>query len=288
MSARVSVRHRAGGRVRTALAAGATTAFAGWLSDRSASPSRWSRTNYRGRPVDLFGGPAATAGVLVACLVSSSAREGRGARTAPLLVAVTAAGLGLYDDLAGGAHARGLRGHLRALKHGQVTTGLVKMAGLAGAGLAAAALDSSERRGSATDVVIDAALVSGTANLVNLLDLRPGRALKVVGAAALPLATRRGGAETGVAELAAGLAATAAALLPADLAERRMAGDCGANALGALLGWTVAAAAGRRGRSTALAAVVGLTLVSEYVSFSAVIERTPVLAAADRWGRLPV
>jgi hypothetical protein len=76
-------------------------------------------------------------------------------------------------------------------------------------------------------------------------------------------------------------------MLPADLAERVMLGDCGANALGALLGLRLAALPHRGARGAALAAVVGLTLASEKVSFTQVIEATPGLRELDRLGRRP-
>ncbi len=131
------------------------------------------------------------------------------------------------------------------------------------------------------DVASSGALIAGTANLVNLLDLRPGRALKVV--AALGAVTTLAGGEPG----ALGAAATGSALaaLPADLGERAMLGDTGANAAGALLGVALAARLERPARLLALAGVTALTLASERVSFTAVIERTPVLDALDRLGR---
>ena len=263
------------------LAAGVATATVRLLDRRPpGGRPRWTRTNFRGAEVDLLAGPAATAGAAAATFPLAV-----GGRTGPLLLTVVTGSLGLYDDLAGETHARGLGGHLRALRGGQVTTGLVKMVGLFGA--AAVTAGSGRQRSTPrtiAGVVADAALVSGTANLVNLLDLRPGRALKAVTLLAAPVAVlgRDGGAE-----VAAGLVGTAAVLLPGDLGERRMVGDCGANTLGALAGWLLVDRLGRTGRTAALAVVVGLTLASERVSFSAVIDRTPALHAIDAWGRQP-
>jgi UDP-N-acetylmuramyl pentapeptide phosphotransferase/UDP-N-acetylglucosamine-1-phosphate transferase len=124
--------------------------------------------------------------------------------------------------------------------------------------------------------------VAGTANLFNLLDLRPGRALKVSLVAAPAVL-----APHPAAGLAAAVVGTGAALLPADLAERSMLGDCGANAVGAVLGTAMVAATPRPVRLVLLAAVTGLTLASEKVSFTKVIEATPVLRELDAIGRRP-
>jgi hypothetical protein len=85
---------------------------------------------------------------------------------------------------------------------------------------------------------------------------------------------------------APGLAA-AVALLRADLREKVMLGDGGANALGAALGVAAAAGAPRRSLAVHLAVLSALTLASERVSFSAVIARTPGLRELDALGRLP-
>jgi hypothetical protein len=80
----------------------------------------------------------------------------------------------------------------------------------------------------------------------------------------------------------------AAVLLPADLGERAMLGDAGANGLGAVLGLALAGRLpGRGARLAALAAVGSLTAASEVVSFSRVIDAVPPLRAVDRLGRLP-
>src|SRR6202035_3604999 len=86
-----------------------------------------------------------------------------------------AAAFGGYDDLAGSGDRRGFRGHLGALAQGDVTTGAVKIGGIGATGLAVAALLG----GSPVDVAVNAGLTAGAANLLNLFDLRPGRAIKV-------------------------------------------------------------------------------------------------------------
>ncbi len=271
------------GRLHAALlgvtAAGAATAV---LERRPpGGPGRWQRTNYADRTVSLLGGVAQAAGTTLALL--GAGRTGAAAAVA----AGTGGLLGAVDDLTereGDRHVKGLRGHLTALRQGQVTTGALKIAGIGGGAAVAALLlpaRSPRRLGRLVERAAGAALNAGTANHLNLFDLRPGRALKVTCAAGAGLALV-GGPGAPVAATALG---AAAAGLPDDLRERTMLGDTGANALGAALGTAVAAHPSRLLRGVTLAAVVGLTLLSERVSFSRVIEHTPVLRAVDQWGR---
>jgi len=246
----------------------------------------WTRTNHRGEPVTLLEGPAAAAAAVAATLVlpGMDCRE----KMAIAAAGAGAAAFGCYDDLAGSGDRRGLRGHLGALAGGEVTTGAVKIAGIGAAGLLASLLAGSRGRsfgGRAADVAINAALVAGAANLLNLFDLRPGRAIKVslIGVTALAIA----GGPDGRAAVAAP-AGAAVALLPEDLGERAMLGDAGANALGAMLGAAAARSLSRPARLAVLAGVAGLTLASEKVSFTKVIARSPVLNWADMLGRRPV
>jgi UDP-GlcNAc:undecaprenyl-phosphate/decaprenyl-phosphate GlcNAc-1-phosphate transferase len=186
-----------------------------------------------------------------------------------------AAAFGAYDDLAGSGDRRGFRGHLGALRQGEVTTGAVKLGGIGVTGVVSAALAG----GSPVDVIVNAGLVAGSANLLNLFDLRPGRAIKVAAASGVLLGAA--GQDSVAAPLGAALA-----LLPEDLGERAMLGDAGANALGAMLGAS-ASGLSRTGRITLLAAIVGITAASEKVSFTKVIARTPALNWLDMLGRRP-
>jgi hypothetical protein len=244
-------------------------------------PKAWSRTNHRGEPVTLLEGPAVAAGAIAGVLAqaaltpATSGSAGRRRAAGMIVGGAAAAAFGAYDDLAGSGDRRGFRGHLGALRHGEVTTGAVKLGGIGAAGLASAMLSG----GSPADVVINAGLVAGGANLLNLFDLRPGRAVKVAAASGALLGAA--GQEGVAAPLGAALA-----LLPEDLGERAMLGDAGANALGALLGAS-AAGLSRPSRLALLAGIAGLTAASEKVSFTKVIARTPALNWLDMLGRRP-
>ncbi|MBB6473474.1 hypothetical protein [Sphaerisporangium rubeum] len=250
----------------------------------------WTRTNHRGEPITLLEGPAFVAGAGTAAALAPGLPVR--VRAAAVLAGVGSGALGAYDDLRGTATSKGFKGHLKALARGEVTTGAVKILGIGAAGLAAAALlprhGTARRAARVTDVLVDGALIAGSANLANLFDLRPGRALKVGTLAGGPLlaAALVKDAPAGAALAAVPLGA-GAALLGEDLGERAMLGDAGANALGALLGVAAAAGLRRRGRLAALAVVAGLTAASEKVSFTKVIAANPVLNRLDMLGRRP-
>jgi len=195
-------------------------------------------------------------------------------------------GFGLLDDLGEDTsdRRRGLRGHLGALAHGTVTTGGAKVMGIGAGALAASALlprSGRTRLARTADWCATGAFIAISANLLNLLDLRPGRALKA-GAVHVPGLLAAGGAGAGV---AGAVAATSAVVAPGDLQGRDMLGDAGANALGAVLAVGVASVAPPAVRWGLLAAEAALTVASEKVSFTQVIESTPVLREIDAWGR---
>lgn len=249
--------------------------------------SELRRTNFRGRQVSLAEGALVVAGATVL-----SARGGAPGTDVAALAGIGV--LGLADDVleprrrrAGRPVPKGLRGHLGALRSGHLTTGAAKALGIPLLALLGAAAAPPPRGGAM--VLVDAALAAGCANLANLLDLRPGRALKAVLPAAALLANGTGdtdrdrsGRDLARAALVPGLLA-----LPTDLREHGMLGDAGANALGAAVGTAAARTLPAPARLALLAAVVALTLASERISFSAVIESTPALRALDRLGRRP-
>jgi Glycosyl transferase family 2 len=165
----------------------------------------------------------------------------------------TVTAIGLVDDLWSGPE-RGFRAHLAARR----STGVLKLLGIPAYALLR------------TRSLSAALLVALSANAINQLDTRPGRALKVYLAAAAVV-----DAPLGVAVL----------LLPYDLREMTMLGDAGSNALGALLGLNSVDRLTGRSRWLAIGALAGLTVVGERTSLGRMIERTPGLAQLDSLGR---
>lgn len=258
---------------------------------------RWERTNHRGDTVSLIQGPILVAGSVVGALITSLLDEEEGAAddarptrpgAAAVMVALTASAVaGAADDFASAGDPKGLQGHLGALRRGQLTTGVVKIGALGAAGFLSAVAETRTRPGPSRgplgrllNVGLGTVIVAGSANLANLLDLRPGRALKSAIIAATPLAFIPPGSPSAAVSIGSGLA-----VLPDDLAGRTMLGDTGANPLGALVGIAALGRTGLAARLLIAAGLVGLTVLSERVSFSEVIERTPSLRALDRWGR---
>jgi Glycosyl transferase family 2 len=203
--------------------------------------------------------------VLLAC--GPQARNHRGLRL-PLVGPAIAlalpevagvAAVGLADDLWSGPE-RGFRGHLS----GKITTGTLKAVVIPVWALWR------------TRSLSGAVLVALSANALNQLDTKPGRALKafLLGSLLLGRPPRRA-------------LAVAVLIAPYDLREMAMLGDAGSNALGALLGWkSVEGFTGAR-RYAVIGALTALTVLGERRSVGELIERTPGLRELDSLGRVP-
>jgi UDP-N-acetylmuramyl pentapeptide phosphotransferase/UDP-N-acetylglucosamine-1-phosphate transferase len=253
----------------------------------------FARQNFRDRTVPVAGGLVLMAAVLTVAALHAVSRaallatDAKGADSiSRTLLAVLGFGvLGLLDDLAGPGdptrgQARGFKGHVGAAVRGHVSTGMVKLLG----GVAVAAVVVPIGKSGVDAFARDALLVALAANLGNLLDRRPGRALKVGLLCALPLVVF---AVTPV--LLSGAAAVAGAgvaLLVFDVREKLMLGDGGANPFGGALGLAVVLAFSPDVRLIVLLVLVGLNAISEVVSFSAVIDRVPPLRFLDHLGRV--
>jgi UDP-GlcNAc:undecaprenyl-phosphate GlcNAc-1-phosphate transferase len=250
-----------------------------------------TRPNYRERSLPFPFGVLIVAAALLA-LVPLTLIE-RLAHTAILYprllpVAIYALGvacLGLIDDTLGGAgHTdaptpRGWRGHGAAAMHGEPSTGVLKAAGSLGLALLA-----TDYAGLSIGrwLLASGVLVLAT-NAFNLLDLRPGRAIKV-------FVLLGAGLTIGVRELrplwTLGLFVGPVLIAGVyDLRERAMLGDTGANLLGALAGLWLVLTLSQTGQLIALGLLIGMTVYGELRSISELVQRVPLLRELDSLGR---
>lgn len=291
----------------------ALTAVLPWLGMKMLAPSLEvsplaQRENFRGRTVFVGLGVAWVfwvAGMVVLRVAGQVAPRALSLFTqigaiSPLVI--TALLFGLLDDAYGTGEDRGFRGHLRALGTGRLTTGAFKLLGVGLVSLAAAASVNSAITGAPGALpaltgslalyvgwtVVLGAVIALSANLVNLADLRPGRALKsyLLYAALLVVGAAASYSVGDASLMALALAGPLVAIWRLDLGERGMLGDAGANAAGAALGFLAAWECGRTWPAlVVLALLLGLNLASERWSFSRVIAGNGVLSWLDGLGR---
>jgi len=246
--------------------------------------------------------------------------------------------LGLIDDMYGTGDSKGFRGHLKALLKGKVTTGFVKLFGISlvsflyalyphtydvfnsydGSGFKVFENALQLPAGLSDPKYIALALLVGaaialTSNFLNLMDLRPGRAVKtylllissvtiaIVGTVQISGAIQVYemysssellenifspwvAASFGLPLLIFALPMLLVAL--PDLKEKAMLGDAGANAAGFVAGAFIVMWLPLWALVIYLLLMLTLNLASEKISYSKVIDNNPLLKKIDNIGRL--
>lgn len=261
--------------VALAASGAALTALARLLFSRTAR----SIPNFQGRQIPCGYGVYA-AGWAVAGGIAAAAGGAVDGRTALvyLLIILIFAILGWIDDHAGSGESRGFAGHFRALLRGRVTTGALKAFVGGAACLGAAAVLPGH--GGPPEVLLDGVVIALSANMVNLLDVRPGRAgwVFLIASAALLLAAPR----TGFAAMALPVVTAEAVLIRRDSAGEWMMGDAGSNVLGGILGIGVVLKTGTAATAVVFLLLAALHAVSERWPLSGLIAKSRVLSALDR------
>jgi hypothetical protein len=258
---------------------GLLAAAVGVLLFRGAGP-RWRKPNRRGEPLPVSLGWALALGVAATSLVVWQQVQVLGLRESQageLLGAAIVFFAGVVDDGFGGA-IRGLRGHLRALLNGQVTTGGLK---LVAAVLASAITVAWTPREHLWANLLAVIAIAGCTNVWNGLDVAPGRAVKGFLVVSIVLL---------IVDLKAFLlvlTGAAVAVVWPDLRERAMLGDSGANLIGFLAGAEIVRRLPEGWLLPAALIVIGLNVLAETVTFTRTIEGVPPLRWFDGLGRLP-
>jgi hypothetical protein len=237
------------------------------------------RQNFASRNILASTGLSFLSIILMMLVASLGGLLGLGEGGVWYLVYSLLAGLvGFADDAWGRGDERGFAGHLGALSRGRVSTGLLKFVVLGGGALVFGLLTF----GVGWRALVAAFLLAGCANLANLFDVRPGRALKFLG---LPVVILLFVAPYEAALTVAGVIGGAIVLFYFDLKGRIMLGDAGAAIWGAVLGYLVVTSGPGLVWWVAAVATVGLTAVAEVSSISRFIEEVGALRRIDLWGR---
>lgn len=186
--------------------------------------------------------------------------------------------LGLVDD-SFGRGGRGFRGHWQDLARGRVSTGALKALGTVG--LAFFVLTGIDQ--SFVELLVEVAVLALATNMFNMLDLRPGRAIKIFVLLGAGLCAGKGSFDL-LKDLGL-FVGPILALLPFDLRRRAMLGDTGSTLVGAVAGVWLVLSLSVSTEIVALALLVALTVYGEFRSLGSAIERTPLLRRLDLWGR---
>lgn len=214
-----------------------------------------------------------TAFIIPAVLVLITSSRGQGWNLWFSLLLLLFSLFGILDDALGGEQ-KGFRGHF---SQRTLSTGALKALGGGLSSLAIASLFGA----SWLDVMLNAAIIALSANLLNLLDLRPGRAGKVFLLLGLPFFFISGEARSSLGSLLFAVAG----YLPWDLKRKVMMGDTGSNPLGAILGFVAALHLPLVARAILLALLISLHILAERVSFSKIIASNRFLHFLDQLGR---
>lgn len=199
--------------------------------------------------------------------------------------------VGFFDDVFGSQDAKGFSGHFGALFRGHLTSGALKaLYGGITAAIFATGLWIVQRQMREISIVLQVyefflniGVIALFTNLINLLDLRPGRAGKsyLLGLVILFFLSK----QPELFVVAIPLTVILLAYLRADLKAWIMMGDVGSNLLGGVLGMMLAWTFTPFSKTLAFIILLTLNLLSERLSFSRIIEKYRILRFLDELGR---
>ena len=185
---------------------------------------------------------------------------------------------GILDDIIGNRDVCGLKGHFKSLLNGKLTTGGFKALFGGFIGLVISIAISKN----IYDIVINTLIIALSTNLMNLLDLRPGRAIKgylvisIVLLFTLDEYTRN---------LLLLIFPNVIAYFNQDLKAKAMMGDTGSNVLGISIGILFVMGYPLKVRLIWLAFLIFIHILTEKYSLTKIIENNKFLNFIDKLGR---
>ena len=185
---------------------------------------------------------------------------------------------GALDDLIGNRNVSGLKGHFKSLLKGELTTGGFKALFGGFVGLVVSVCISRN----IVDIIVNTLVIALSTNLMNLFDLRPGRAIKAYLVIMIPIYITLTGY---IKVLPLLILPNVLAYFNTDLKARGMMGDTGSNVLGISIGVLMAFGYGIKIRVAWLVFLVLMHLITEKFSLTKIIEKNRVLKFIDNLGR---
>ena len=195
-----------------------------------------------------------------------------------LFASIAMSFVGIIDDSLGNRGVTGLIGHFKALFKGSLTTGAFKalLGGFVGLTLAVTLSKSIP------NIIVATLVVALSTNMMNLFDLRPGRAIKayVILAIIIFLASAKFNREVMMLIVPAVLA-----YFYFDLRALTMMGDAGSNVLGVSIGVFIVSSFDLPVQLMSLVLLVAIHVLTEKFSLTKIIENNKFLDYVDKLGR---
>ena len=185
---------------------------------------------------------------------------------------------GILDDIIGNRDVSGLKGHFKSLLNGKLTTGGFKalLGGFIGLVISIAISKNIY------DIVINTLIIALSTNLMNLLDLRPGRAIKGYLLISIVLLFTLGEYTRNLLLL---IFPNVIAYFNQDLKAKAMMGDTGSNVLGISIGILFVMGYPLKVRLIWLAFLIFIHILTEKYSLTKIIENNKFLNFIDKLGR---
>ncbi|MFA5524266.1 MAG: phospho-N-acetylmuramoyl-pentapeptide-transferase [Tissierellales bacterium] len=187
--------------------------------------------------------------------------------------------IGVIDDLIGEKEVKGFRGHIYSLFNLRLTTGGLKLIIGGVVGL----LVSLTLSKNPFELIVNILIIGLFTNLINLFDLRPGRACKVFIVFSILMIFSAMSKEYNY--IITSLMGNVLVYIPYDLKAKSMMGDAGSNVLGMTLGVFCAATQSISIKIVYLIVIVIIHVVSEFRSLTEIIDNNKVLCYIDKLGR---
>jgi UDP-GlcNAc:undecaprenyl-phosphate GlcNAc-1-phosphate transferase len=243
------------------------------------------RKNYRGNDIPVSVGISFPVSLILVFLFYALIKRYDFSFHIYLIGIISICFLGFIDDMLGQRDTLGFKGHFGALFKGKLTTGGFKALGggiiaffLA---LSLSGLEPSWKGW--VDILLNTLIIALFTNMLNLLDLRPGRAIKGYLFFLLLIILMAAGRVNWL--LITPLLGIILVYFPVDLKARAMMGDSGSNVLGLTLGYYSIVFLSLPYRVAVLLFLIAMHIYTEKFSLTKTIEQVPLLRAIDQAGR---